>query len=103
MNITAVKVTHVATFREAADDDSEIMAPGQTAGVTLIPHARGITHLHVAMAHVEIPMIEHFPLSCREDPADAGRGENFAGEPQPEGGKVTRRDTPGPGVTLTCL
>ena len=34
------------------------------AGVTVIPHAYGPSHVHFALAETIIPMIEYFPLPC---------------------------------------
>ena len=40
----------------------KISALAQAAGITVIPHAYGATHIHFALADAAIPMIEYFPL-----------------------------------------
>ena len=78
----------------------KIAALAAEAGVTLIPHAYGITHLHFAMAFAEIPMVEYFPLPCWDHIPDVDIEPIFRGEPQPDEARVILRNRPGLGVTV---
>ena len=70
------------------------------AGVTVIPHAYGPTHIHFALAETAIPMIEYFPLPCWDAMPDAEVEPIFHDEPQPVNGRVNAPDKPGLGVTV---
>ena len=78
----------------------KIAAMASAAGVTLIPHAYGITHLHLAMAVPEIPMIEYFPLPCWEKLPETDVEPIFLNEPQPQGARVTLKPKPGLGIQV---
>ena len=78
----------------------KIAALAASAGVALIPHAYGITHIHIALAHPVVPMIEHFPLPCWDRMPDVDVEPIFRGEPQPSGGRVSAESRPGLGVEI---
>ena len=78
----------------------KIAAMASAAGVTLIPHAYGITHLHLALAFTEIPMVEYFPLPCWDTLPDVDTEPIFFGEPQPQRGHVAVEAKPGLGVEV---
>ena len=78
----------------------KIAAMASAGGVTLIPHAYGITHMHLAMAFTEIPMIEYFPMPCWDTLPEVDAEPIFIGEPQPEGGRVVVPSKPGIGVEV---
>ncbi|MBM3263801.1 MAG: mandelate racemase/muconate lactonizing enzyme family protein [candidate division Zixibacteria bacterium] len=62
--------------------------------ITVVPHGGWITNLHVAMASVNIPMVEYFPR--HEKPED----RLLIGEPEPVEGYMELSDRPGFGVEL---
>ena len=70
------------------------------AGITVIPHAYGPSHIHFALAETVIPMIEYFPLPCWDSLPDAEVEPIFHGELQPKNGRVGAPDKPGLGVTV---
>ena len=70
------------------------------AGITVIPHAYGPTHIHFALAETVIPMIEYFPLPCWDALPDAEVEPIFHNELQPKNGRVGAPDKPGLGVTV---
>ena len=78
----------------------KIAAMASAAGVTLIPHAYGITHLHLALAFTEIPMVEYFPIPCWDTLPEFDTEPIFFGEPQPEKGCVVVEAKPGLGVEV---
>jgi len=78
----------------------KICALASAAGVSVVPHAYGISHLHLALADPLIPMIEHFPLPCWDKMPDVEVEPIFLDEPEPQGGKVTVPQKPGLGVTI---
>lgn len=78
----------------------KISALAQAAGVTVIPHAYGITHIHFAVADAAIPMIEYFPLPVWDHMPASDIEPIFIGEPQPKGGRVTLQRLPGLGVRV---
>lgn len=77
-----------------------IAAQAAAAGITLIPHAYGITHIHFALAYPDIPMVEHFPLPCWDELPGPEVEPIFENEPIPSGGDVTLQHKPGLGVTI---
>ena len=81
-------------------EGQRIAALAAESGVTLIPHAYGITHLHFALANKNIPMIEYFPMPCWDSLPDAEVEPIFHGEPQPENGRVHVEPRPGLGVEV---
>ena len=81
-------------------EGQRIAALAAESGVTLIPHAYGITHLHFALANSNIPMIEYFPMPCWDSLPDAEIEAIFHGEPQPENGRVIVEPRPGLGVEV---
>lgn len=70
------------------------------AGVTLIPHAYGITHIHFAIAIPNVPMVEYFPLPCWDQLPGNEVECIFHDEPIPKNGYVAAEDRPGLGVTI---
>ena len=70
------------------------------AGITLIPHAYGVTHLHFVLATPGAPMAEYFPLPCWDELPSKEVEPIFMGEPQPENGEVAVSSAPGLGVTV---
>ena len=78
----------------------KIAAMASAAGVTLIPHAYGMTHLHLGLAYPEIPMIEYFPLPCWDKMPDVEVESIFLGLPEPKNGEVTVEAKPGMGVKV---
>jgi len=59
------------------------------ADVTLISHTCGITHMHLELTHPQIPIIEYFPLLCRDTMPEVDTTAVFLDEPQPDGASVT--------------
>lgn len=96
MDIIQPDLRRCGGFTEAR----KIAAMASAAGVTLIPHAYGITHLHLALAFPEIPMVEYFPVPCWDTLPDVDTEPIFFGEPQPEDGYVTVETRPGLGVEV---
>ena len=78
----------------------KIAALAAAAGLTVIPHAYGATHIHFALSHPVCPMIEYFPLPSWDSLPDVEVAPIFHGEPQPEGGHVRMSREPGMGVTV---
>ena len=77
-----------------------IAAQAAAAGITLIPHAYGVTHIHLALAFPGIPMVEYFPLPCWDQLPDVEVQPIFHGEPIPANGQVTMEPRPGLGVQI---
>ncbi len=95
MDILQPDLRRCGGFTEAR----KIASLASAAGLTVIPHAYGITHLHFVAATTNTPMAEYFPLPCWDElPAECE--PIFSGEPQPSGGNVTLGDAPGLGVTI---
>ena len=78
----------------------KISALAQAAGITVIPHAYGATHIHFALADAAIPMIEYFPLPIWDELPDSEVQAIFVGEPQPANGRVSIDPLPGLGVKV---
>jgi L-rhamnonate dehydratase len=78
----------------------KIAALAAAAGVTVIPHAYGATHLHFALSHTNIPMIEYFPMPSWDSLPDVEVEPIFHGEPVPQRGSVRMNREPGLGVTV---
>jgi L-alanine-DL-glutamate epimerase-like enolase superfamily enzyme len=78
----------------------KISALAQAAGITVIPHAYGVTHIHFALADAAIPMVEYFPIPVWDDLPDSEIQPIFNGEPQPADGQVSIDPLPGLGVTV---
>lgn len=78
----------------------KIAALAASAGVTLIPHAYGITHLHFALAHPVVPMVEYFPLPSWDKMPEVDIEPIFHNEPKPENGYVSVGAEPGWGVAV---
>lgn len=78
----------------------KISALAQAAGITVIPHAYGMTHIHFALADAAIPMIEYFPLPVWADLPDSEMEPIFNGEPKPSNGRISIDPLPGLGVTV---
>lgn len=96
MDIIQPDLRRCGGFTEAR----KIAAQAAAAGVTLIPHAYGITHIHLALAFPVVPMIEYFPLPCWDRLPDVEVEPIFHGEPVPVDGHVTLDARPGLGVTV---
>ena len=71
-----------------------------SAGLTLIPHAYGITHLHYAIATPGVPMAEYFPLPCWDALPTSDIEPIFLDEPEPVRGEVKLSEKPGLGVEV---
>ena len=78
----------------------KIAAMASAAGLTVIPHAYGITHLHFAAAMPNVPMVEYFPLPCWAEPAPADWQPLFQDEPTPTNAQVSLSAEPGLGVRI---
>jgi len=96
MDIVQPDLRRCGGFTEAR----KIAAIVASAGLTLIPHAYGITHLHLALAFPVVPMVEYFPLPCWDKLPDVEVEPIFHGEPVPSGGYVSLDARPGLGVTV---
>ena len=96
MDIIQPDLRRCGGFTEA----KKISALAQAAGLALIPHAYGVTHIHFALADAAIPMIEYFPLPVWDSLPDSEVEPIFLDEPQPEGGRVTMEPRPGLGVQV---
>ncbi len=81
-------------------EGKKIAALAQAAGVTVIPHAYGVTHIHFALAVAGIPMIEYFPLPVWDSLPESEVEPIFLGEPQPQGGRVMMEPRPGLGARV---
>lgn len=78
----------------------KIAALAQAAGLTVIPHAYGATHIHYALATAGVPMVEYFPIPVWDSLPDSEQAPIFIDEPQPVGGRVTIGSSPGLGVRV---
>ncbi len=96
MDIVQPDLRRCGGFTEAR----KIAAIVASAGLTLIPHAYGITHLNLALAFPVVPMVEYFPLPCWDKLPDVEVEPIFHGEPVPSGGYVSLDARPGLGVTV---
>lgn len=96
MDIIQPDLRRCGGFTEAR----RIAAQAAAAGVTVIPHAYGITHIHFALATPAVPMVEYFPLPCWESPPTDEIESIFVGEPVPSRGLVTLEHRPGLGVAV---
>ena len=96
MDIVQPDLRRCGGFTEAR----KIAAIVASAGMTLIPHAYGITHIHLAFAFPVVPMVEYFPLPCWDTLPDVDVEPIFHGEPVPSGGHVSLKPRPGLGVTV---
>ncbi len=96
MDIIQPDLRRCGGFTEAR----RISAIAAAAGVTLIPHAYGITHIHLALAFPVVPMVEYFPLPCWDKMPDVEVEPIFHGEPVPVNGHVSLEPRPGLGVTV---
>ncbi|MEX1232702.1 MAG: enolase C-terminal domain-like protein [Planctomycetaceae bacterium] len=96
MDILQPDLRRCGGFTEAR----KIAALAAASGLTVIPHAYCITHLHFAAATPNIPMVEYFPLPCWAEPAPSTWKPLFVDEPVPANAKVTLSDKPGLGMRL---
>ena len=94
MDIIQPDLRRCGGFTEAR----KIAAIAASAGVTLIPHAYGITHIHLALASPVVPMVEYFPLPCWDRLTDVEVQPIFHGEPVPANGCVSAEPLPGLGA-----
>ncbi|MFN0196906.1 MAG: enolase C-terminal domain-like protein, partial [Planctomycetaceae bacterium] len=94
MDILQPDLRRCGGFTEAR----KIAALASASGLTVIPHAYCITHLHFAAAMTNIPMVEYFPLPCWAEPAPANWHQPFLDEPVPVNAHVTLPTKPGLGV-----
>ena len=78
----------------------KIAALASCAGLTVIPHAYGVVHLHFVAATPVAPMAEHFTVPCWENPPDLAGASIFVGEPQPVRAQVALPTEPGLGVSI---
>lgn len=81
-------------------EGKKIAALAQAAGLTVIPHAYGVTHIHFALAHSNVPMVEYFPLPVWDSLPSSETEPIFIGEPQPTNGRVSVPQRPGLGVQI---
>ena len=58
MDIVQPDLRRCGGFTEAC----KIVSLASAAGITLIPHAYGVTHIHLAQAFPSVSMVEYFPL-----------------------------------------
>jgi len=98
MDILQPDLRRCGGFTEAR----KIVAMASTAGLTVIPHAYGITHLHLAAAFPNVPMAEYFPLPCWAEAAPADYPQLFINEPVPEKAVVKLSAEPGLGVSVSA-
>ncbi len=96
MDIIQPDLRRCGGFTEAR----KIAALAASAGLTLIPHAYGITHIHLALAFPVVPMVEYFPLPCWDKLPGAEVEPIFHDEPVPSNGHVSLPARPGLGVTV---
>lgn len=96
MDIIQPDLRRCGGFTEAR----KIAAQAAAAGITLIPHAYGITHIHLALAFPVVPMVEYFPLPCWDQLPEVEVEPIFHGEPVPANGFVSLERRPGLGVTI---
>ena len=78
----------------------KIAALADSAGLTILPHAYGIAHLHFVAATPNAPLAEYFPLPCWADPPGPDFTPVFLDEPVPQNAQVRLDDTPGLGVDI---
>ncbi len=96
MDIIQPDLRRCGGFTEAR----KIAALASAAGVELIPHAYGITHIQFALSQSNVPMVEHFPLPCWDALPDVEIEPIFHGEPAPVNGRVSLENKPGLGVEV---
>ncbi len=78
----------------------KIAALAQAAGLNVIPHAYGATHIHFALGTSNVPMVEYFPMPVWDSLPESETVPIFVGEPQPKDGRVTAEFRPGLGVDV---
>ena len=81
-------------------EGQKIAALAQGAGLTVIPHAYGVAHIHYALGTANVPMVEYFPMPVWDSMPESDRVPIFIGEPQPAGGRVSAESRPGLGVEI---
>ena len=96
MDIVQPDLRRCGGFTEAR----KIAALAAAAGITVIPHAYGVTHLHFALATPNVPMVEYFPVPCWDELPGVETTPIFLDEPQPERGRVSVPARAGLGVTV---
>ena len=96
MDILQPDLRRCGGFTEGA----KIAALAQAAGLTVIPHAYGATHIHFALGTANVPMVEYFPMPVWDSLPESETVPIFIGEPQPSGGRVTAENRPGLGVEV---
>lgn len=96
MDILQPDLRRCGGFTEAR----KIAALAKSAGLSVIPHAYGIAHLHFAAATPNVPMAEYFPLPCWAEAAPADYHHVFLDEPVPQNAQVTLSNAAGLGVTI---
>ncbi|MCY4665395.1 MAG: hypothetical protein OXC00_12070, partial [Acidimicrobiaceae bacterium] len=96
MDILQPDLRRCGGFTEGA----KIAALAQAAGLTVIPHAYGPTHIHFALGTANVPMVEYFPMPVWDSLPESEQVPIFIGEPQPSRGRVTASDRPGLGVEV---
>ena len=94
MDILQPDLRRCGGFTEAL----KIAALASTAGLRVIPHAYGITHLHLAAALPSVSLVEYFPLPCWE--AETDYRPIFLHEPVPQAATVKLANRPGLGVEV---
>ena len=81
-------------------EGKKIAALAQAAGVTVIPHAYGVSHIHFALSTPNVPMVEYFPMPSWDSLPSSDVEPIFVDEPQPSGGKIGLESRPGLGVQV---
>jgi L-alanine-DL-glutamate epimerase-like enolase superfamily enzyme len=76
----------------------KIWALASAHHLEVVPHSGNAHNLHLAIAHLNTPIVECFPRHVRD--ADTFLAELFIGEPAPAGGHIELSDRPGLGYEL---
>lgn len=81
------EVLHIAALAGAYD-------------VPVVPHVGGVYSYHFAVTQPLTPFVEYLVTSPKGDQLRPVLGDMFSGEPVPENGSITLKDTPGWGLAL---
>jgi L-alanine-DL-glutamate epimerase-like enolase superfamily enzyme len=81
-------------------EGKKIAALAQAAGLTVIPHAYGVSHIHFALSTPNVPMVEYFPMPSWDSLPNSDVEPIFVDEPQPSGGSIGLEPRPGLGVQV---
>jgi L-rhamnonate dehydratase len=94
VDIVQLDVNRCGGFTEAR----KIVAMAQAHNLTVVPHGPDIHNVHLAMASINIPLIEYFPQHGRD--GDTFLGELVTGAPDVRDGYMHVDAKPGLGVAL---